>query len=109
VAFIAQLDASTDFPQLDFTRSYALTFIKSGLVDQEAKYDHDLVVRLAALWFVYDAKKLWRKVSEEKDFSLAKWQRWKRVLLEEREKIEDQKTKDVIDKALGEIERVEKE
>jgi hypothetical protein len=109
VAFIAQLDASTDFPQLDFTRSYALTFIKSGLVDQEAKYDHDLVVRLAALWFVYDAKKLWRKVLEEKDFSLTESQRWKRMLQEEREKIEDEGTRDVIDKALEEIQRVEEE
>ena len=109
MAFIAQLDASTQSPQLDFSRSYALTFIKSGLVDQEAKYNHDLIVRLAALWFVYDAAKLWRKVPEEKDFPLTEWQQWKRMLEEERTKTEDQKTKEVIEKALAEIERVEKE
>jgi hypothetical protein len=64
-------------------------------------------VRLAALWFVYDAEKLWRKVPEEKDFSLAEWQRWKRALEEEKGRA-DEKTKAVIEKALGEIERVEK-
>jgi hypothetical protein len=107
VAFFAQLDASTQAPQLDFTRSYALTFIKSGLDNQEAKYDHDLIVRLAAIWFVYDAAKLWRKVPDEKDFSLTEWQRWKRVLGVERARSEDQKTKNMIDAALAQIERVE--
>jgi hypothetical protein len=56
---------------------------------------------------VYDAEKLWRKVPEEKDFSLAEWQRWKRALEEEKGRA-DEKTKAVIEKALGEIERVEK-
>jgi hypothetical protein len=56
---------------------------------------------------VYDAAKLWRKVPDEKDFSLTEWQRWKSLLKEERAKSEDQGMRDVIDKALGEIERVE--
>jgi hypothetical protein len=107
VAFFAQLDASTQAPQLDFTRSYALPFIRSGLVDQEAKYNHDLIVRLAAIWFVHDAAKLWRKVPNERGFSLTEWQRWKRALKDERTKSEDQGTRDVIDAALAEIERVE--
>jgi hypothetical protein len=83
-------------------------FIKIGLINQEAKYDHNLIVRLAALWFVYDAAKLWRKVPEEKDFSLTEWQRWKSALQEEKVKV-DGKTKEVIEKALKEMERVEKE
>jgi hypothetical protein len=83
-------------------------FIKTGLINQEAKYDHNLIVRLAALWFVYDAAKLWRKVPEEKDFSLTEWQRWKSALQEEKVKV-DGKTKEVIEKALKEMERVEKE
>jgi hypothetical protein len=56
---------------------------------------------------VYDAEKLWRKVPEEKDFSLTEWQRWKSALQEEKGRV-DEKTKAVIEKALREIERVEK-
>jgi hypothetical protein len=65
-------------------------------------------MHLACIWFVYDAEKLWRKVPEDKNFSLTQWQRWKRALEEAESKTSDQATKSTIEKALSEIGRVEK-
>jgi hypothetical protein len=107
MAFFAQLDASTQDPKLDFSRTWALTFITCALVDAPT-VDHELRVRLACLWYVYDAEKIWSKVPDEEDFSLTNWQRWKKRLEELQTNFSDQGTQSTIDKALSEIRRVEK-
>jgi hypothetical protein len=106
-AFFAQLDASASDPEPDFSRTWALTYITLALVSPQDRYDQDLTVRLACMWFVYDAEKLWRNVPEEKGFSLTEWQMWKRNLEGKREEIEDVRTRRLVERAIGEMERVE--
>lgn len=108
IAFLAQLDASTTDPKLDFFNTWPLKYISLALVDPNPKFDYGNVLRMACNWFVYDAEKLWRKVTDDKDFSLTTWQQWKRALEEKKSTVEDKKTKNIIHAALSEMERVEK-
>jgi hypothetical protein len=107
IAYFAQLDASTDDPKLDFARNWALKYISLALVSPEARYHHDSTLRLACIWFVYDADKMWRKVADDKDFSLTDWQRWKGALEEKASQVKDERTRDMVNAALTEIKRVE--
>ncbi|KAH7091498.1 hypothetical protein FB567DRAFT_518819 [Paraphoma chrysanthemicola] len=107
MAFFAQLDASTQEPKLDFTHTWALTYIICAL-DNEPTANHELRVRLACLWYIYDAEKIWSKVPDTKDFTLTNWQRWKQRLEELQTRFPDLGTQSIIDEALSEIKRVEK-
>ncbi|KAF1916055.1 hypothetical protein BDU57DRAFT_594837 [Ampelomyces quisqualis] len=107
IAFFAQLDASTDDPKLDFTHTWALKYISLALISPEARYDHESTLRLACIWFVYDAEKLWQRVPEDDGFSLTEWQRWKSALEEKGSQVKDENTMDLIDAALAEMKRVE--
>lgn len=107
VAFFAQLDASTNDSQLDFTNTWALTYITLGLVDPNPQFDHDSTLRMACSWFLYDAEKMWQKVPDDKNYPLTKWQSWKTALQEKQATVEDERTRNMVGAALAEIERVE--
>ncbi len=63
-SFLAQLDAtsSSSDTQIDFSQSWALTAFAWAFGGAEPT---ELAVRLACIWFVYDAEKLWGRVGEE--------------------------------------------
>ncbi|KAF2028247.1 hypothetical protein EK21DRAFT_90805 [Setomelanomma holmii] len=107
MAFFAQLDASTRDPDLAFTHTWALTFIICALREAPTA-NHELRVRLACTWYIYDAEKIWSKVPDEQDFTLTNWQQWKHRLEKLRSSFSDQGTRSMVDKALVEIERVER-
>ena len=82
-------------------------FITSAFDDEPRHGGYELAVRLACVWYIYDAEKLWSKVPETANYTLTNWQRWKRVLEEAGESFGDQALKSVIERALSEIRRVE--
>ncbi|KAF2823055.1 hypothetical protein CC86DRAFT_372782 [Ophiobolus disseminans] len=108
IAFVAQLDASAgDAEIINFSSMWALHFIMRAL-DDEPRHEHfDLAVRLACMWFIHDAEKLWSKVPETRFFTLSNWQGWRRALEEAEEGFEDKDMKSVIGRALAEMRRVE--
>ncbi|KAJ4340460.1 hypothetical protein N0V87_002444 [Didymella glomerata] len=86
-AFLAQIDANTsDSPSpLDFSQSWALTAFTWALEgDGSAGGPSELAVRLACIWIVYDADKLWSKIldSQAEQSTLERWNHWRQGLLE---------------------------
>jgi hypothetical protein len=111
VAFFARLDASigSDQPEHDFTLIWAPFFLRIAFGQDDEEGYHELSTRLACLWFIHDADKMWRNVPDRKDFTLTQWQNWTMHLKEARIAFEGrQDTVDLVDKALAEIRRVER-
>ncbi|KAH8696980.1 hypothetical protein GQ44DRAFT_718617 [Phaeosphaeriaceae sp. PMI808] len=109
MAFFAQLDASyQDDDDMDFTHTWVPMYLKAALEDVKNPGSYEVDVRLACIWLVYDAEKLWSNVPDKKGYTLTNWQLWKRNLQNTRSKYEDRGTRNMIDRAISEIERVEK-
>jgi len=66
-------------------------------------------VRVACLWYIYAADKLWAKLQSEEQTGLNReaWGRHKQGLSDSQVRWRNQTTKKLIENALGEIKRVE--
>ncbi|KAJ4380016.1 hypothetical protein N0V86_004323 [Didymella sp. IMI 355093] len=111
-AFLAQVDANTsDSPSpLDFSQSWALTafawaFEGSGSAGEPS----ELAVRLACIWLVYDADKLWFKTSDSQaeQNSLERWEHWRQGLVECQSRFGNGTTPQLIAHALGIMQRTQ--
>ncbi|KAH8722802.1 hypothetical protein GQ44DRAFT_729205 [Phaeosphaeriaceae sp. PMI808] len=109
IAFVAQADARSQDPDINWSHgSWSLNFLCFAF-DYPDSWAHEVTVRLVCLWFIYDAQKMWNNIEQKANqYTLGNWQRWKRGLEEAALKIKDQRTKDMISKALVEIKRVER-
>ncbi len=119
VAFLAQLDAAIDDsdPHVDFAKRWARqhTAYLSGEHNNEGEEDDDgeetreLSTRIACMWYIYDADKMWRKVPEADGYSLTQWQKRRDGLLEARTAKVSDDTLKLVEKALSNIVRVDGE
>jgi hypothetical protein len=109
ISFFAQLDASTEDPELDFSKSKALTAFDWAFENPSPAGPTEISVRLACVWFIYDADKMWRKVlsGQVEGYSPESWNDWKEGLVGAKSRDYDSKTNALIDNALSHIRRVE--
>lgn len=109
IAFFAQLDASTADPDLDFSKSKALTAFDWAFENPSPTGPTEVSVRLACLWFILDADKLWGKVvsGQVEGYSLESWNDWKEGLVGAKSRNYDVRTNALMDDALAHIRRVE--
>jgi hypothetical protein len=109
ISFFAQLDASTEDPELDFSKSKALTAFEWAFENPSPTGPTEVSVRLACLWFIFDADKLWRKVmnGQVEGYSHESWNDWKEELVGMKLRNYDVRTNALIDDALAHIRRVE--
>lgn len=109
MAFFAQLDASTADPRLDFSKTKALTALSWAFENPGSSGPTDTSFRLACLWYIFDADKLWCNVSsrQSEDYTLENWNRWKQCLVDRRSAFVDERTRALIDGALAQINRVD--
>ncbi|KAF2797476.1 hypothetical protein K505DRAFT_269393 [Melanomma pulvis-pyrius CBS 109.77] len=108
-AFIAQLTASSTTVYSDFSL-WARIALRSafGPWDIPVASTH-YAVRVACLWYIYAADKLWAKVQEKEvsDWNKAYWDRYKQGLVDSEAKIRNQATRQLIEKALVQLRRSE--
>ncbi|KAJ4987159.1 hypothetical protein SVAN01_07311 [Stagonosporopsis vannaccii] len=111
-AFLAQIDADVrDSPSvLDFSLSWAptaFTWAFEGGGDQNRA--SELAVRLACIWLVYDADKLWSKVSdsEVEIHTLDRWNAWRQGLVDGQSHFVNGTTPMLITHALAQMHRVQ--
>ncbi|KAF2134051.1 hypothetical protein P153DRAFT_353260 [Dothidotthia symphoricarpi CBS 119687] len=109
IAFFAQLDASTSDPELDFSNTWALTALTWAFEDPASTRPTDITLRLACLWYIFDADKLWLKTQSRQfdNYSLESWNCWKQCLVNWQSAFADPRTRLLIDGALAQIKRVE--
>jgi hypothetical protein len=109
MAFFAQLDASTEDPELDFSNTTALTALDWAFNNPSPTGPTEVSVRLACLWFIFDADKMWRKAmsAQVEGYSRESWDEWKEELVGAKLGNYDVRTNALIDNALAHIERVE--
>jgi hypothetical protein len=89
---------------LDFSQSWALTafawaFEGSG----NARESSELAVRLACIWLVYDADKLWFKISDAQadQNTLERWNHWRQGLMDSQARYSNRTTSKLIAHALA--------
>lgn len=106
MAFFAQLDASTEDPELNFSPTWAVAFISAAFKSVQSTEQSEIAVRLACIWFIYDSQKLWNKISTHGAITPEMWQQWKKGL-EDVQQSSSEGAKSMVDKALAEIKRAE--
>lgn len=111
-AFLAQIDASVqDSPSvLDFSTSWALTAFAWALDgDGGQNAASELAVRLACIWLIYDADKLWSKISDSdaEMNSLERWNTWGQGLVSSQSRFVNGTTPMLVTHALAQMHRVQ--
>ncbi|KAJ4318348.1 hypothetical protein N0V94_004478 [Neodidymelliopsis sp. IMI 364377] len=110
-AFFAQIDASTsESPSpLNFTHSWALTALAWAFEGGgDSGEPSELAIRLACIWLVYDAQKLWSETvdAQAETINRERWDMWRQGLMESRLRCGNGTTPMLIDHALAQMQQV---
>ena len=95
---------------LDFSGSWALTaFVWAFEGGSNVGEPSELAVRLACIWILYDADKLWSKIAEAQaeHNTLERWIGWKQGLMNVRPRFVEGTTPELISHALRCMQRLD--